>query len=344
MAEKVTINTIAEKCRVSPATVSLVLNQKPGASNETRARVLETAKQLGYQRPSSSNGDIHKLTTVGILVKTEPDLLPPSNPFYSQVIAGVDDACSDLGVNLLFSMLPVDRNNHPKKTPPLIDQKSLSGILMVGTFIDQTITSLFGKNTPPIILVDGYSDTGSYDMVVSDNFGASYEAVNYLLSLGHQNIGLVGGETKSYPSISERRNGYFRALKDQGIASTYTADFNIYRSQGEEETVQLLKNHPEITALFCVNDNVALGAMRAAQRINRTIPKDLSIVGYDDTLLATSISPALTTMRVDTLAMGRAAIHLLSLRIEKPDAARITLTIHPTLVRRETTSVLKTSN
>jgi LacI family transcriptional regulator len=340
MPNKVTITTIADQCRVSPATVSLVLNDRPGVSGETRARVLETAKLLGYKHSYSTNGKLRRLTNVGIIVKTEPNLLPPSNPFYSQIIAGVDDACSDLGINLLFSMLPVDENNHPAKIPPLIDKTMVNGLLMVGTFIDETIISLFEQNLPPIILVDGYSDTGSYDMVVSDNFGGAYQAVEYLIQLGHQHIGLIGSEPGCYPSICERRNGYIHALHESGIQNTYFANFNINRSQGEEQTIQLLTANPQITAVFCVNDNVALGALRAAQHLGRNIPQDLSIIGYDDTYLATSISPSLTTMQVDTLAMGRAAVHLLALRLEKPDAARATLVIHPVLVERESTTSL----
>lgn len=340
MSNKVTITQIANQCKVSPATVSLVLNDRPGVSEETRARVLETAKLLGYKHSYSANGKLRRLTNVGIIVKTEPKLLPPSNPFYSQIIVGVDDACSDLGINLLFSMLPVDDNNHPAKIPPLIDKTMVNGLLMVGAFIDKTIISLFGYSLPPIVLVDGYSDTGSYDMVVSDNFGAAHQAVEHLLQLGHRHIGLIGGEVGCYPSICERRNGYLRALEKYGIKNSYIANFNINRSQGEEETIRLINKYPQITAIFCVNDNVALGAIRAAQHLGRNVPKDLSIIGYDDTYLATSISPSLTTMHVDTLAMGRAAVHLLALRLEKPDAARATLVIHPTLIERESTAPL----
>lgn len=343
MSEKVTIQMIAQECEVSPTTVSLVLNHKPGVSGETRSRVLETAQALGYRQTLTPNNKIsRRLSTVGIVVKTEPDLLPPSNPFYSQIIAGVDDACSDIGVNLLFSMLPVDENNLPTKIPPLIEETSLSGLLMVGTFIDQTIFSLFGEHMPPIVLVDGYSDTGSYDMVVSDNFGAAFQAVEHLIKAGHRHIGLVGSEQGCYPSISERRNGYLRALKEHDIPEIYIADFNINRSQGEDETIGLLRENPQITALFAVNDNVALGAIRGAHQVGRKIPEDLSVIGYDDTYLATSVAPALSTMSVDTLAMGRAAVHLLALRIEKPDAARITMTIHPTLIERDSTSPILT--
>lgn len=341
MANKVTIAQIAEACGVSTTTVSLVLNDKPGVSEETRSRVLEVAQELGYLPAINATSRKNPgLTTVGMVVKSEPGLLPPSNPFYSQIIAGVDEACQDMRINLLFAMLPVDRNNHPRNVPPLMDNSAVDGLLMVGTFIDRTIYTILGQRTLPIILVDGYSDTGRYDMVVSDNFRAAYRAVEYLIKKGHRHIGLVGSEPEGYPSLRQRRNGYFRALKENEISQSYVANFNVNRSQGEEETAALLTENPKVSALFCVNDNVALGALRAARRLERRLPQELSVLGYDDTYLATSVSPSLTTMRVDTLAMGRAAVHMLALRIEKPAAARFTFTIHPELVERESTSPL----
>jgi LacI family transcriptional regulator len=342
MAGKVTIRRIADICSVSPTTVSLVLNKKAGVSDETRERVLNTAKELGYKLPILTASTKHRrLSTVGIVLKTEPDLLPPSNPFYSQVLAGVDDVCSDIGVNLLFSMLPVDENNHPLKSTLIVNETMVDGLLIVGTFIDETIVSLFRQNFLPVVLVDGYSDTESFDVVISDNFGAAYQAVEYLIKLGHRHIGLIGSEEGCYPSLYERRNGYRRALKDHHITDSYFANFNVNISQGEEETVQLLTENPQITALFGVNDNVALGAMRAAGRLDRQVPDDLSVIGYDDTYLATSVSPALTTMHVDKLAMGRAAVHLLVLRLEQPDAARSTHIIHPKLIERDSTAPLR---
>lgn len=339
MSAKVTINTIAEATNVSPTTVSLVLNDKPGISQETRELVLDVARELGYI-PSANN--IHRLkrhlSTVGMVVKNEPGLIPLSNPFYSQIIAGVDDTCRDMGISLLFGMLPVNRHNQPVDIPPLLENSQVDGLLMVGTFIDETIYTILGDRQLPIVLVDGYSDTNSYDMVVSNNGRASYKAVDHLIKSGHRHIGLVGGEPGCYPSIAERRKGYREALADNEIGEAYTADFNINRSQGESEAAQLLSGNPQITALFCVNDNVALGAVRAAQKLNLHIPDDLSIVGYDDTYLATTVSPRLTTVHVDTQAMGRAAVHLLSMRLEKPDAARMTITIHSELVERESTA------
>jgi LacI family transcriptional regulator len=340
MSTKVTLAAIAKACNVSATTVSLVLNDKPGISPETRAEVVATARRLGYLPPvaAASRGP-RRLTSVGMVVKREPGHLPTANPFYSQVIAGVDDACQDMGINLLFAMLPVDSDNHPISVPPLMENSALDGLLLVGTFIDETIYALLGRRTLPLVLVDGYSDSERYDMVVSDNFRAAYQAVAYLIRKGHRHVALVGSEPGCYPSLCERRNGYLRALKENGIGPTYLADFNVNRSEGEAETAQLLQEEPQVTALFCVNDNVALGALRAAQQLGRRVPQDLSIVGYDDTYLATSVSPSLTSLRVDTLAMGRAAVHLLALRVEKPDAARATFTIHAELIERESTAV-----
>lgn len=335
MQEKTKISDIARESGVSVATVSLALNNKPGVSEETRLRVIEVAERLDYPIKPAAGGKSNQLATVGMIVKTEPHITPDANPFYSKIIAGIEDVCRRNGINLLFASLPVDENNHPVEVPQLLYNDGVDGLLMVGTFVDETITSISGKRTLPIVLVDGYSNTESYDTVVSDNFRAAYQAVEYLIKKGHRHIGLVGSEKNCYPSLQERRNGYLRALKENEITDTYIANFNINNSRGYEETSSLLREHPQITALFCINDDVSTGAMRAAADLKKRIPQDLSVVGYDDTYIALNAHPPLTTMHVDTVAMGRASVHLLSLRLDNPDSARMTLTIHATLTERE---------
>ena len=336
MSNKITISQIAEECGVSVSTISLALHNKPGVSDELRAEIKSTAKKMGYSfKKIPLNVHHEKLNTLGLLVKTDPDMLPPSNPFYSRVIAGVDEACKDLGLNLLFSMLPVDEHNRLQKFPPFIKDNMVDGFLMVGAFLDETISTLLEDWTVPIVLVDGYSDTERYDMVVSDNFGASYQAVEYLIGKGHKHIAMIGGELNCYPSLRDRRNGYTRAVKNSGLENLYYANFNIARSQGETEIATLLKNNPQITALFAINDNAAVSAIHVAQNIGLRVPEDISVVGYDDTVLATTVSPTLTTMQVDTIAMGQGAVHLVSLRMQRPYAKRVTFMVHPTLIERE---------
>ncbi len=336
MNNKVRISDIATHCGVSISTVSLVLNDKPGVSDETRARVLAAARHLEYPLPiPGQNIDNSRLKTIGMVVKIDPDITPQANPFYSKVIMGIEDDCRRQGINLLFATLPVDENNRPVEVPKLLFNQTLDGLLMVGTFVDQTILSIKGKRTPPIVLVDGYSDTENFDTVVSDNFKAAYQSVEMLIQKGHRYIGLVGSEPQSYPSIKERRNGYLRALKEHGINEVYISNFNINRSHGYQETTTLLKEYPHLSALFCVNDDVGSSAIRAAIDLGKRVPGDLSIIGYDDTFISANTHPALTTMHVDTLAMGRAAVRLLALRVDNPESARMTLTIHPWLVERE---------
>jgi LacI family transcriptional regulator len=342
MSAKTTLTHIAEQSGVSVATVSLVINNRPGVSQDTRARVLQVAENLGYpHKPAQSLGRAGRLTTLGMIVKTEPDIPPEANPFYSKVILGIEEACRHDGINLMFGRLPVDENNRPVQMPAMLNGDVVDGLLMVGTFIDETITSISNKHTPPIVLVDAYSNTESYDAVVSDNFRAAYQVVEYLLRKGHRHIGLVGSEANAYPSLRDRRNGYLRALKENDIADTYIAEFNISRTHGYEETTLLLKEHPNITALFGINDEIAVTAMRAAQDLGRLVPQDLSVIGYDDTYLAVKASPPLTTMQVDTVSMGRAAVQMLNFRLENPSATRMTLTIHPTLIERESVADAK---
>ena len=337
MKGKVKISDVALQSGVSISTVSLVLNYKPGVSQDTRDRVLEVAKELEYPMEQATKpGGNNRLTTIGMIVKTDPDIPPQANPFYSKVIVGIEDACRRKGINLLFATLPVDENNRTVEVPQLLYNDMVDGLLMVGTFVDETITSIKGKRMPPIVLVDGYSNTESFDTVISDNFRAAYQAVKYLIDKGHRHIGLMGSDVYCYPSLKERRNGYLRAMKDNGISEIYLSNFNINRSKGYQETIDVLKEHTQITALFCVNDDVGSAAIRAAKDLGKRVPEDLSIIGYDDTYIAANTHPALTTMHVDTVAMGRTAVHLLSLRLEIPESARMTLTIHPTLVERET--------
>jgi LacI family transcriptional regulator len=343
MDEKVTITDIAQRSGVSVATVSLVLNNRPGVAKDTRARVLEAAEALGYPlKPTQSAGKPENLTTVGMIVKSDSEFPPYANPFYSRIIAGIDEVCRRNGINLLFATMPVDANNHPLEVPQILNSDGVDGLLMVGTFVDKTLLSISGRRTPPIVLVDSYSETDSYDSVVSDNFQAAYSLVEYLIRKGHTQIGMVGGRPDSYPSIRQRRNGYQRSLKDHGIRDLFLADCNVNESShGRDEAECLLRSNPQLTAVFGVNDDTAITVMSVAQSLGLQIPRDLSVVGYDDIYAAATCNPPLTTMRVDTVAMGRAAVHLLAMRLTNLDMARMTLTVHPTLVERQSVAAPK---
>jgi LacI family transcriptional regulator len=336
LRKKVRISDVARLSGVSLSTVSLVLNNRPGVSEETRITVIKAANELGYS--SLGNGGrspAAQLQTIGMVIKTHVNMIPQANPFYSKVMMGIEDTCRNKGIQLLFSTIPVDENNQPVEMPALLNNLPLDGLLLVGAYVNPVFGAHLLQRRIPTVLVDGYSENQDFDSVLSDNFRAAYHAIEYLLDKGHRHIGLVGSDDLSFPSLRERRNGYLRALKERDIPDSYIASFNINQTHGFKETTDLLRQNPHITALFCVNDDIASSSLRAAQSLGLKVPDDLSIIGYDDTYLAANTHPALTTLHVDTLSMGRAAVRLLSMRIENPASARMTLLTHPQLIERE---------
>ncbi|MFN8441666.1 MAG: LacI family DNA-binding transcriptional regulator [Caldilineaceae bacterium] len=354
MTKQITLADIAQESQVSPSTVSLALRNKPGIPAETRQRILETARSLGYRLPGKNARDgetikpvanivrrlpHNRALTFGLIVKTQPGITPQANPFYSQVLAGIADACGRSQINLLYALVPVDDHNLPTEIPQLLNEDRVDGLLFVGAFIDKTLDHLLEERLNPVVLVDGYSESGLYDAVVSDNDGGAYEAVCHLIEHGHREIGIIGSQPDAYPSILERRNGYCQALQQYGIANRYFGDCNFDHTEIAAATQRLLIEQPQISALFCCNDAAALSAMRAAQALGRKIPTDLSVIGFDDIDSAQHVTPPLTTLHVDKVKMGRLAIQLLMDRIEFSGTAQTTVVLRPQLIKRASVSM-----
>jgi LacI family transcriptional regulator len=336
MSERVTMEDIARHSGVSLTTVSLVLRDKPGINDETRRRVLDTARTLGYRRRLPSEAaPLQGLRHIGVIVKARMYDKPEDNQFYAPVLAGIEAACRKQQTNLLYATVPVDEDNHPQELPRMLLEDGLDGLLLIGAFVDATIAHLMHRSPAPTVLVDAYAADNGYDSVVSDNFRGAYQAVAYLIQQGHRRIGVVGSMPNAYPSIEERRRGYLQALSDYGIAEPLFADSHIAHPEAAAAGIELLRRAPDVTALFCCNDLIAVEVMRAAQQLGRCVPDDLSIVGFDDIDLAAHIAPALTTMRVDKVSMGRMAVQLLAQRIEFRDASHVTAILRPTLVERQ---------
>ncbi len=332
---------IAQQSGVSLATVSLVLRDKPGVNDDTRQRVMTAARNLGYRkRPSITINGSRNLRLVGLVNKMRSHDTPLTNPFYAPVVAGIEVACRRQQINLLYATVPVDEDNHPQELPRMLLEDDLDGLLLVGAFVDSTIARLMERRVTPTVLVDAYAAENAYDSVLSDNFRGAYEAVSYLIEHGHRHIGLVGSVPNAYPSLAERRRGYLQALQDQGLTQHYFADSHLPPQQAVDATADLLARSPAITALFCCNDAMAIGVLQAAQRLGRRIPDDLSVIGFDDIDLAEHVTPALTTMHVDKVSMGRLAVQLLINRAEFPTASCVTSVLRPTLIERQSVRMI----
>ncbi|MCG8348749.1 MAG: LacI family transcriptional regulator [Chloroflexales bacterium] len=337
MTQRVTMEDIARGAGVSLATVSLVLRHKPGINEETRRRVFNTARELGYRKHSLLTlNSSPELQQIGLLMKLCGDSAPYANPFYGPILASIEATCRKRQINLLVAFMPVDIDNHPQELPRLLMDNQTDAIIMAGAFVDQTINQLLEKPGKPVVLIDAYSTDANYDTVVSDNFRGAYHAVSHLIAAGHRHIGLVGALPDAYPSIADRRRGYEQALHDHAIAERYFADAHLDNNdEVSVATTKLLQRFPQVTALFCANDMAAISALTAARALGRRLPEELSVIGFDDIETAAHVTPALTTMRVDKATMGRLAVQLLLNRVESPESSPVTVLLRPTLVERE---------
>ncbi len=331
-----TIKEIAEAAGVSVGTVSSALNDRPNVSTETRARVLDVAISLGYILKVKAIEPVEvELGVIGLLIKHDHGLVWDTNPFYSRVQLGVTNTCQRLHVSLMVANIEVDASNHPITWPAMINQQRIDGLIMAGAFIDDTVQMIKRKTDIPIVLVDSYAPNLRCDSIVTDNVGGAHKAVSHLLENGHTRIGLAGWNPLSPPSIHQRKQGYVEALAAFGL-EPFIAETELSRQGGQAAVAKLFEHSPQVSALFCCNDETAIGAMSALRELNLSIPLDVSVIGFDNIDLAAETSPALTTIHVHKSWMGSLGVQALIERVRNPEQPKITTILTTDLVSRET--------
>jgi LacI family transcriptional regulator len=328
---------IARSSGVSVATVSLVLNNKPGVSEATRSMVLDTANTLGYTPKQAKSGKVRQdLQSLGLIIRAEPNDTDKgrSNVFYSPIISGIENACRDKHITLMLTSVLVDNCNMPVELPRLLLENQAEGYLLVGIQINTFLDNALQNIPAPAILVDGYSNYHPYNSINTANFEGAYASVEYLIKRGHRNIGFVGGWDGYYPSFHERREGYRRCLADNGMTNLHYADSTTIREDIFKATQALITANKEITALIGVNDVVAINAINALLDLGVRVPEDVSVIGFDDIVAAETMNPPLTTMQIDKTSMGQLAVELLTFQKQKPETNPVSIWLHPVLIER----------
>jgi LacI family transcriptional regulator len=222
----------------------------------------------------------------------------------------------------------------------LLNEPALDGLILAGTFIEETMDKIRRRSDLPVVLLDGYARERLYDNVVTDNLLGAFQATQYLIQQGHRHIGLIGSGENAYPSIAERRQGYLKALRAQAIHETYIEESLLSRPAGYEAAERLLKRAPQITAVFACNDETAIGVMKAAHDLGLDVPGNLSVIGFDDLVIAKDISPALTTIHVFKEWLGRIGVHRLKERLQNPDMPKTTTVLPTQLIIRDSVQCL----
>lgn len=326
--KRVTLEDIARKAAVSTMTVSRVLNNKGEISESTRQRVLKIIEELDY-RPSRIARSLatNRSYTVGVTI---PDI---ANPYFAELVSAAQTVAWENDYNVILCNT---QENHDRERDVLrlLEENRVDGVIIGATRLpDEDLLELLKKQRAVILINRDISLEGIGIVQVDELVGAS-KAVNHLLSK-HRHLGMLAG-----PPYSQSSRLRLQAYQD--IQSKQGYDDNLKRVEhcspdatgGYQATIQILTNFPEIEGLFCYNDLVAIGALQACLELNKKVPDDLAIVGYDDTYLASHVFPPLTTVHSHIKQIGKIAMEKLLQHIQgKSDNKKVV--IEPQLIIRE---------
>jgi LacI family transcriptional regulator len=332
-----TIRDVAKKAGVSVTTVSRALNGYSDVNEKTRERIKAIAKELKYSPNLLARSLVMKKTkTIGLLV-SGLRIEGSKDNFTYEVLCGVNDCAGEIGYELV--LISTDSKKQQEKTyNQLVQERKVEGIILQGIKTDDPYLEEVLKSDIPCILIDIPMESDSVGYVTTDNRDGAKSAVTHLLNLGHKHIGMINGHSQAFVS-QERLEGYQKALQEKGIAfnESYVADGAFLEEKAESETGMLLDKHPEITALFCASDLMAMGSIRAAKKMGRKLPEDLSIVGFDNIILSAYSTPSLTTIGQDRYQLGFEATKLLTDMLEGNKGSKRKV-LNTTFIKRESTS------
>lgn len=306
----VTIKDIARLAGVSITTVSRALNGYPDVSPKTRKKIQKIAAELGYRPNVVARSLVTKKTqTIGLLLS---DLRRRStDSFVLDLLCGMNDAAGERGYELiLFHTNPVKQR--VKSYRALCQERQVDGVIVMGLRLDDPYLQEMMEAEIPCVFVDVEVEGERVGYVTSANAKGARLAITHLADMGHREIAFVNGHDQAAVS-HYRLQGVREACRDLGLAlpEERVLDGAFTEEQAYEAVAALLAHDPAVTAVFCASDRMAIGAMRAARDAGLRVPDDLSVVGFDDIVLASYTTPALTTIRQHTYEMGEAAAHLL---------------------------------
>jgi LacI family transcriptional regulator len=322
---------VARAAGVSTQTVSRVVNHKGEISPETRERVLAVIARLGY-RPNRVAQSLARQQTdvIGLVV---PDI---TSSFYAELVRGVED-CAYKHDYRIFLCNIVESPERELSAIESLEDHGAAGIILAGSRLDDdTLTNVVQRNSN-IVLVNRQLPNPHSSVVTNDDQLAGYLATQYLLKKGHKVICFMGGQLNSF-SRQERISGYCRALSETGIPADERLLFEglPYLSVGRELICQVMQTRPDATAVLVFNVLMAIGAL---QKLKEKDKNDMAIVGFDDILMASFVTPSLTTVRIKIRQMGEAAMQIMLRCLDDntgtEDHAQHPVVFEPELIVRE---------
>ena len=339
MAKKTTIYDIARYLHVTPATVSYALNNVSKVSEETRKKILETAKKLGYSRDynavSLSTGKTHLM----VLFLPFEDISKAFllNPFYGEFIGSFEREIKKKDYDLLIEPLFDE-----KDLLPWLRSRGVDAIALLGTY-PKYYHKAFKTFAKPVVLVDILEENSNeFNVVRTLDEKGTYKATKYLIENGHKKIAFASGDYSKSTVDFIRLSGYRRALEESGL--TYDESLIIKCADVSFDAGALMAPiilETGVSAIVCAADSLAMGIIRACKTLGKTIPEDLSVIGFDDISSAKYTIPPLTTMKQDILEKARLSATMLLEDIKSKEIDHKIYELEPELVVRGTVKNLK---
>ena len=306
-----TIADVARAAGVSVATVSRVINQNGPVAPETAQRVRAAIEEYDYQ-PNAWGRSLRRQESRMLLIFV-PNI---SNPYYSRIVSGIEETARGNGYNTMLCITDMKRKRTDDFVNLLRSGQADGAIMLDVTRDNKALAQIAARY--PVVQCCEFVEHGQMSHVSIDNFAAARQMVEYLISIGHRRIAFLGADNR-FISSEKRRQGYEMALQEAGIPcrSDYiaSADANYNFQSGVRAAGRLLSLQDRPTAIFCVADILAIGAIHAAQEKGIAVPEQLTVTGFDDVEYATMFTPKLTTLAQPGRLLGRTACEMLLRRI-----------------------------
>ncbi|MEI7847915.1 MAG: LacI family DNA-binding transcriptional regulator [Chloroflexota bacterium] len=328
-----TIHEVAKRAGVASITASRVINNSGYASQETRQRVLDAAREMGYVPNRLASSLRSRRTNVLALVLTDI-----TNPFFTVAARGVEDVANRAGYTVIFCNTDEDSEKE-KKYVEILMQNRVDGVILVPSDSDSKSVESLQQNGVPVVVIDRHIPSNTVDQVRCDSIGGAYQITRLLLSLGHRRIALLNGPQR-VSTAADRLTGFKQAMSELPILENKTRepDFSqqlilsgeFTRTSGYEMTQKALAINPRPTALLAANNFIALGTLQALEENNIRVPQDMAVVTFDDLPEALVTSPFLTAAAQPVYEMAARAAEILIGRLTNTNTTTFEEVVFPT--------------
>ena len=327
MLKKITLKDVSEKLNISQNTVSMALRDRPGIKRETRDKIMEVARELGYKTPKNNQ------ETKNICILSTADNLSDTY-FYMKLQYAIESQARANGYSLLlYNTLSI--NSDKKELLALFKKNHIKGVILLGD-LDYHITQIIMDCSLPIITSGFYYYDHYTDCVIEENCAGIYKAVDHLQKNGYQEIGFIGNP-KNCMGYLERYMGFMGAVKSFNLKVNpqwLVTDFLPENDFDPDYMMQQLKSIGKLPQAFiCANDMVAMVVLKALHSLSIRVPDDIGVVGFDNSELATMSIPALTTVDVNIVAQADMLVHKLIRRIDDDNIPFERIVVPTELVR-----------